>query len=174
MLLGVALTQACLALVDGFAPWKGGSFGMFSSLDYGSNRRFHAQGVDESGALVEVNLFSERDQRRHARLRVWPSRHALEPFADELLASEFVPDVPEEIKLRAGLANGWMLERFLRDRPPERPPIFRRRRPEEPGSGRIIRLKALRLSLWKKRFDAADSRLLWQPVGPTIVKGRWP
>jgi hypothetical protein len=39
-LLGVvAIAQIILAFADGLTPWKGGGFGMFSTLDHGAWRR---------------------------------------------------------------------------------------------------------------------------------------
>jgi hypothetical protein len=38
----VALTQIALAHRAALSPWSGGGFGMFSTLDHGSRRHFHA------------------------------------------------------------------------------------------------------------------------------------
>ena len=42
LLMAVALAQVGLARVSGLTAWKGGGFGMFSTLDHGAHRRVSA------------------------------------------------------------------------------------------------------------------------------------
>jgi hypothetical protein len=61
ILLGVFATQVALARTAALTPWKGGGFGMFSTLDHGAYRRLsvivqapdRSEGLDLSPSLEE-------------------------------------------------------------------------------------------------------------------------
>lgn len=172
LLAAVALLQIALVYTADLTAWKGGGFGMFSTLDYGTNRRFYAEGLDSNGTAVQVNLFAG-DQRRHAELRVKPNRADIERLAGEILRSELVVDWNEQRKVGRGLAGGWMMDKTVDQRPPPRK-IARTRFPgDEPGPQELVRLTAVRISLWKKKFDPVPGRLYWEPIGTPVTAGQW-
>lgn len=172
LLAAVALLQIALVYTSDLTAWKGGGFGMFATLDYGTNRRFYVEGLDLNGEAVQVNLFAG-DQRRHARLRVKPDRAGIESLARELLRSELVVDRNEQRKIGLGLAGGWMMDKIVDQKPPPRK-IARTRLPgDEPDPKELMRLTAVRISLWKKKFDPVAGRLSWEPIGKPVTAGLW-
>lgn len=172
LLAAVALFQIALVYTVDLTAWKGGGFGMFSTLDYGTNRRFYVEGLDLNGEAVQVNLFAG-DQRRHAQLRVKPDRAGIERLARELLRSELVIDRNEQGKVGLGLAGGWMLDKIVDQKPPPRK-IARARLPgDEPDPKELMRLTAVRVSLWKKKFDPIAGRLSWEQIGAPATAGQW-
>lgn len=172
LLTAVALIQIALVYTGDLTAWKGGGFGMFSTLDYGTNRRFFAEGLDSSGKAVQVNLFAG-DQRRHAQLRVKPDRAAIERLARDILGAELVVDRKEQVKAGMGLAGGWMMDKTVDQRPLPRK-IARIKLPsDEPDPKELVRLTAVRISLWKKMFDPVASRLYWEQIGSPVTAGSW-
>lgn len=174
LLTAVALVQLVMVCRADLTPWEGGGFGMFSTLDYGTNRRFLVEGLDQRSQSVQVNLFAG-DQSLHARLRIMPDRGGIERLAQRILDSELVPDRQEQVKMRLAMASAWRLERAF-DKRPAPPKIVRMRSPAdvETAPGKLVRLKAVRISLWRKRFDALRSRLYWERIGEPVLKGDWP
>ena len=92
MLVVVATMQVVMARTAGLTPWKGGGFGMFSTLDHGAYR-----GVD---ILLEA---PERSESQHvppsleelaARAANCPSEWLLRELAEGLVARERRYDLP--------------------------------------------------------------------------------
>jgi hypothetical protein len=82
----VAIAQVTLALGRGLTPWKGGGFGMFSTLDHGAYR-----GVD---VLIEAPDRSEEQEippsldELAARGAAYPGEVLLRPLAEGIVARE--------------------------------------------------------------------------------------
>jgi hypothetical protein len=85
LLVVVALVQLVLAHTASLSPWSGGGFGMFSSLDHGSQRHLHAF-IVRPGLRREIvpppELTSEI-----ARARALPSEAGLRRIAIALADS---------------------------------------------------------------------------------------
>ena len=156
----VALLQIVMVYRADLTPWEGGGFGMFSTLDYETNRRFLVEGMDQKGEGLQVNLFAG-DQRRHSRLRIKPDRKEIERLAEELLQTELIPDKQEQVKVRLGMASAWRLRKAV-EKQSAPLKLVRVKSPDvEIDPKEILRLKAVRLSLWRKKFDTINCRLSW-------------
>lgn len=88
LLLLVALGQLVMAETAGLTPWKGGGFGMFSTLDGRDNRRVFVQLVrDDAGQETRYPAAMPRDHRLRLlqrRVQALPSQPRLQAFAREL------------------------------------------------------------------------------------------
>ena len=86
LLCVVAIAQIALAARGGLTPWKGGGFGMFSTLDHGAYR-----GVD---VLIEAPNRSEQQDippsldELAARSAAYPGDVLLRPLAEGIVARE--------------------------------------------------------------------------------------
>jgi hypothetical protein len=83
LLLAVALVQLVLVRELGLSPWKGGGFGMFSTLDNSNFRTVRVIGI-EHGGDVPIVLPPETERLRRA-IRILPFR----PWLAELAADAF-------------------------------------------------------------------------------------
>jgi len=86
VLVAIALIQIALAQTTALTPWKGGGFGMFSTLDHGAYRGVNVviDGPDRSeefdipGSLEEIA----------ARAAAWPSDRLLRQLAESIVGRE--------------------------------------------------------------------------------------
>jgi hypothetical protein len=86
LLMGVALVQALLVRKAGLSPWKGGGFGMFSTLDEGPRRRVRIV-VEAPGRSEELEAPpSLRDLA--ARAATLPTTARLDRLARAVAARE--------------------------------------------------------------------------------------
>jgi hypothetical protein len=82
----VGVCQVALALSANLTPWKGGGFGMFSTLDHGGFRgvTIVVDAPDRSETLHLVPSIEEAAGRAIA----FPSRFLLQRLAEEVVARE--------------------------------------------------------------------------------------
>ena len=86
LMAAVAVVQIALALTSGLTPWKGGGFGMFSTLDHGAFR-----GVDiviEAPGRSETLDVPVSLEELTARAATYPSERLLRRLAREVAARE--------------------------------------------------------------------------------------
>ena len=86
LMVAVAAVQIALALTSGLTPWKGGGFGMFSTLDHGAFR-----GVDiviEAPGRSETLEVPGSLEELAARTANYPSDRLLRRLAREVAARE--------------------------------------------------------------------------------------
>ena len=137
LLIAVALGQATLARVAALTPWKGGGFGMFSTTDTPGARAVRVY-LELDGRLTRA-IVPPRFSTLASSIRSAPTASRLGRLADSLATLEWSRDGAELPKPVA----------------PSVAPVSSR------GSERSsIRVKAVRVEVWKYRFDHANSRLI--------------
>ncbi len=135
----VALGQIALTRVEGLTPWKGGGFGMFSTIDSTSARLLRLELRTDQG-LVSVAL-PPAVRQPASELRAMPSQARLEALAHRLAALRWIiapggtPDRPRLLGAPATLP----LPTGVDVKPAQ--------------------VTALHLSLWRYDLDAAHLRL---------------
>ena len=173
LLMGLAVNQIRLALTHNLSPWKGGGFGMFAVIDQPKGRALTAEGLDSNGSRCRLDLALDgpepdaRAVRLSLRLRTKPDPAAYERLADHLLASDFV---------RKGSTRSWESRSEDRDpRDDQGVPTCRLTRSRHGSSevGSTTKLRALRLQVWRPRFDTSLGRLSYDPVGTGFQYGDW-
>lgn len=90
LLVAVALMQFLVARTTWLTPWKGGGFGMFSTVDSPSARFLRIVLETETGR-VRVGI-PGRLQRDAARLREVPNEPGLRALAEKLASATWVPE----------------------------------------------------------------------------------
>lgn len=90
LLLAVAARQAILAKSYGLSPWKGGGFGMFSTVDAPSARflRIYLVASDSAPRPVILPLALEEEGRR---VRTMPAPASVSGIATRLARGPWVP-----------------------------------------------------------------------------------
>jgi hypothetical protein len=105
----VLLAPICLCLVAalhfyrvstaGQTPWKGGGFGMFSTIDSEHSRFVHAYVMTKDGPLP-LKIPSELDKKT-AELRAAPNQQLLQALADKLAQRSWVdPEAAQQRLLK--------------------------------------------------------------------------
>ena len=86
LLCVVAIAQIALAARGGLTPWKGGGFGMFSTLDHGAFRRVEVvvDGPERSEGLAIPPSLEELA----ARTAAYPADWLLRSLAESVVARE--------------------------------------------------------------------------------------
>lgn len=144
-----------LFLVHGFslAPWRGGGFAMYSTIDSNhSVRAFFAEGVTNQGLncaldLSEINQVYEYDQFVIPKLKQFPLKSKLRELANHLLVQDYVWS-PSNNKEAAGKAIC---------------------RPVQNLKGQeIVTLKKLKLVIARRSFQVKTGRLHWKPLFEAI------
>jgi hypothetical protein len=152
---GAPLVLVCVALVHGHrvyndhqTPWKGGGFGMFSTLDSARNRTLRCYLVtsDEEGSeqtSVGIPRRIPAIERQVQRIGAAPSKARLEALARDLVDLDFRVYLDEgEAATRSGPQPEVMATIAVRGEYPEK------------GDGEPARFETLRLELWQLKFDA--------------------
>src|SRR5262245_50669894 len=80
ILSGVAPTPMVAAHVGSLSPWKGGGFGMFSSVDGPGMRTLQAEGIDEDGNLLRLDVLGSLGGDLPEKLQARPNLHDLGPM----------------------------------------------------------------------------------------------
>lgn len=86
LLIVVAIAQVGLARIGNLTPWKGGGFGMFSTLDHGAYRGVTIV-VDAKDRSETLDIPPSLDEPA-ARASAYPSRRLLELLAKGVVARE--------------------------------------------------------------------------------------
>ena len=99
LLILVALGQQLLVVEARISPWKGGGFGMFSTVDDPYTRQLHAHALRQ-GEAIPVRLDGVADLRPGitgvlTRTRYVPTHQNLEAAARELLTVQWIMSVEE-------------------------------------------------------------------------------
>jgi hypothetical protein len=84
LLILVALRQIALSQTRGLSPWKGGGFGMFSTLDRAETRLVRCDLVSGQSKTPVDMTRSERLSRPLSRAQSTPTRTHLEALAKEI------------------------------------------------------------------------------------------
>lgn len=174
LLLTVAATQATLAHAAGLSPWKGGGFGMFASTDSPRMRVVDAQGVDAEGVALPITASSVLSRRGAHALRSLPDESAMHEAATELAASEFVPvnsrllSALDELRVQGAKVDAHALG--LQDAES----VYRVRREDDPvlAPGTEQSFEAVRIQVWRVRFDEQALSLWLQPLLPAVESRR--
>lgn len=91
LLIVIAIRQIILVDRIDLTPWKGGGFGMFSSIDRPSNRVIEVVGITKEGNPIQIDLtFSDNviSEREQLLIKTVPRTKLLEQTARKILDSE--------------------------------------------------------------------------------------
>jgi hypothetical protein len=179
LLIVVACAQIYFAKTHDLTPWKGGGFGMFSTVDDPKARwvRFYAI---TNGREIPTGAPDQFD-RPIARLRAMPSQQALQQLADDYARMRFVDDSFDE-NIKAERRQNADPIAAAHGQPPVASsapvagagPSLRVWEPDErePKPSELAAIQSVRLELWRWRFDLHSREMLaWKaaeayaPVG---------
>ena len=167
LLCAIAMQQLLAVATLDLTPWKGGGFGMFSSIDTPSARILRVEASVE-GRSVRLDLASVQEDPWTERASYFAlgklTENNLRRLARRLAAIEWVPVGVERSMLAAGevlpsdasVPDLWrssvLRPRSARDRwlPP----------------GATIRPHRVRAQVWKLKFDPSNRELTFVPAGP--------
>jgi hypothetical protein len=142
LVCGIAITQIIYVQISALSPWKGGGFGMFSTVDSPGARFLRVQIVTPEG---EIAVPVPRALRARAR--------ELRTVASERLAIAFAHAVSNGTWVKAGPSStaqndrGRGVPRWLAKN-------------ETPGPREeAITVKSVRVELWRYSFDRATTTL---------------
>jgi hypothetical protein len=192
ILVLVALLQLYLAQTDNLSPWKGGGFGMFGAIDAPGMRVIQAEGLDQDGEPIQIDIYSALDDRTIRRIRTLPQQRNLEQMAPQLVAQKIVPSSIQrqavyeklqrenpDLPIIPDLANPGLSSPLSNPLPnlPTHPlaqPLYRLKTIYDPDVPEAVKtLKAIRLQWWRLRFDHTQRRLWAEPLGQVVEAGVW-
>lgn len=182
LLAAVAASQLFLAHAHGMSAWKGGGFGMFSTVDSPAGRFYRIALLTESGE-VRVALPAGLEPVA-AKARTLPTPQRLRRVATVLAAGRWVPYtlVPAEQQY-AGLHPARPQDDLMDparaapappgDLPPAQAPVtlavLRMQAADEPPSPRQVAVRGVRLELWSTRFHPPSRTLRASRVASVTV-----
>lgn len=182
ILIGVALLQIYLAVTANLTPWKGGGFGMFATIDSSAMRIIQAEGIEQNGEVLTLDLVNAVDEQTWRRIRALPRTLALEQIAPQLLTYTFVPTtIRQQAAYKKLQADNLFPKEFDYNILNAQydslisQPIYRIKSSYDPVVPEAIKtLKAVRLQWWRLRFDSKHSRLWAEPLSQVVEAGEWP
>jgi len=84
VLLTVGGVHYAFVTQSGLTPWKGGGFGMFSTVDSGATRRLVI--MAEAGGVMHRVVIPQRLQRLARATRLFPSNSRVESLAHQIMS----------------------------------------------------------------------------------------
>ena len=144
LLICVALRQIVLVYTVGLTPWKGGGFGMFSSVDKARSRLIVVEGITTEGKLIKIDINSVEDifsTRKLTLLKAIPQTELLQELAYMLLDS----------KLQLTKNEG----------------IYRLTQ-EKSSSSQVVRLQQVKVQVWNFHFDPQTHRIWYEPLSSKV------
>ncbi len=163
---------ACIQLVLGLrfdlTPWKGGGFGMFSTIDNTQSRMVHVY-LETSDGEIPTRVPSWLRNRRK-RAKSFPAGFRIESLATRLAAATWVyrgGDAAAAGHASAEAEHGDRSERS-RSAAEERADEFPRAKALRPGldfeDRELVAVDAVRVEVWRLRFDAESGELSQQRI----------
>ena len=153
ILVSIAGNQVRLVHSRDLSPWRGGGFGLFSTIDRAAERRISCVGIDAGGEIRVLKLGFTGTGPEHGfglsfrkRLQALPDREQMERLGEMLLGADFLPAGERFYRLR-----GWN-DRGI-------------------PAGQTRRLTAVRIAVWKLRFEPGSLRMRWEQAGPMVEMG---
>lgn len=153
LLVTVALLQLALAHTQLLSPWKGGGFGMFSTVDSPGARFLRLRLLTEMGTLpLQTPVLLQDDA---SRLRTLPTESAMLVYSRQLAAGTWYVEQPTA----AGAPNSTAAL-------PRRAAQIAMLKPGEqlPAGARVLPVRQVQVELWRYRFDATRPGLVAEPV----------
>jgi RNase H-fold protein (predicted Holliday junction resolvase) len=163
LLVAVALVQLHVSRTTWLTPWKGGGFGMFSTVD-SPGARFLRIVLETDTGYVRVGV-PARLQRDAARLREAPNETALRALAEKLAAAIWVPDERTSPEAAYGALLAAASSRDGRVPPQSGGPVrgataYRILDEGESPHEAPLRLRAVQVEIRRYRLDASTARLV--------------
>jgi hypothetical protein len=147
LLIGVAVFHAYRVEVFDLTPWKGGGFGMFSTLDGRDNRRLIVELVNRRGEKqteVRVDLPRTGSLRKLAdKAQAMPTEERVRALAEEVAKQPW-----RVAEAREGEGENWA--RITRDRLKQK-------------GTRPVAFDAVEVRVWKLSFERKDGKTLANP-----------
>jgi hypothetical protein len=160
LLCVVALIQIVAERTTRLTAWKGGGFGMFSTVDSPSARFIRIELQTDRGA-VRVSVPSGL-QRDAARLREAPDEAGLHTFAAKVANGSWVADRPIPAEARYAALVG--AARDGRSTPPAIPAagetVYRMLTNADTPRGAILNVRAACVEVWRYRMAPNTTRLV--------------
>lgn len=163
LLAAVGLVQLHAARTTWLTPWKGGGFGMFSTVDSPSARFLRIALQTDSGTIrVGIPAGLQRDV---SRLREAPDESGLRAFAEKLAAGTWVPD--HAISAEASYALLLAAASSRDGRVPPHPsdackgdPVYRMLGEPESPREPPLHVHAVCAEVWRYRVESRTTRLV--------------
>lgn len=170
ILCGIASVQLYLANFDGLSPWKGGGFGMFSTVDSPPMRLITAEGIDRDGNLVRIDAEDIMSEADWLRWRSWPEPLLLERLADEIFSLHYMESGSQRVKA---------LDKLREENPelsiPKDEDYSNWVRPWRAGDpeGKAAPMMAIRVEGWRIIYTAEENKLVTEQLGNPVERGQW-
>jgi hypothetical protein len=172
LLCAVALIQIVAARTTRLTAWKGGGFGMFSTIDSPSARFIRIQLETDRGVLrVGVPSSLQRDA---ARLREAPDEAGLHAFAARMASGTWVADRPIPAEARYALLLG--ATRDGENAPPPVPPsgevVYRMLTNAEKPRAASLNVRTVCVEVLRYRIAPNTTRLVADLLAQTCAQAR--
>jgi len=170
--------QIFLTQTANLSPWKGGGFGMFAAIDAPGMRVIIAEGLDEKGQLIRLDIFSTLDSSTTRRMLALARQKDLENIAPQLISQPIVPTTIHQQATYQKLENyhpeiANQLQLY-QDLSAISLPLYRLKTAYDPALPETIKtLKAVRLQWWKIKFNQREKRIFAEPLSQLIEAGDW-
>lgn len=164
LLIAIALVQIWLSAAIDLTPWKGGGFGMFSTVDHVPSR------------FIRVFLVLRGDGGQEVPISLPTERREIGELARAVRAAPGNTDVLHDLANRLRFVH-WVDQDTskLPPHPPDggKPPtrlIAAATKTTQPGTPPVP-FDALRVEVWKLRYDGDAHKLTTDLVAQTTVAG---
>ena len=160
LLIAVCLLQLVLARTDGLTPWKGGGFGMFSTVDGGANRRMRVTLVCGASRL-DIRPPDYGGLRRE--VRNYPTEGRLRAYVLRVAQSVWVdaPDLERDADAAPALLGEGGAEAPADE---EATNALRLWTPGMPIPRRVFVVDEVEVTIDRPRYDGAEAELRFEPL----------
>ena len=187
LLAALALTQLYLGTQQWLTPWKGGGFGMFSTVDSSGGRSLRVYLVTEDGEEIPTRA-PRWFKKRRRQARSFPADFRLRSMVDEMAAAKWIyresdsPQKKEDGESDAspnagtkpdtdgsGRARSSASEQLtpdvagLRSNSPY-PKVESIRSGDTTGDYELVKVKEVRLEVWRQIFEFDTNRVVQEKI----------
>lgn len=148
LLVGIACLQFVLATTQGLTPWKGGGFGMFSTVDTGQARFLRIYLLEDGQEIAVAMPETSRYRRLSMQLRHFPRRQSLEQLTRALSAERWLPVAFSSYGRPTPAAAAYGPVRYRAAYADELIP-----------AAQVMPIDGVRVELWRYQFDEKASVL---------------
>lgn len=151
LLIVVAMNQQYLAHFRNLTPWKGGGFGMFSTVDTYTGRTLFVYLITDEGEMpVDTAMLDVRFARTFDLTRALPHGRHVERFMEDLAEKTWAPTRGDEYGREAGgLAE----------------PVLSTGRDDA-----VLTVEAIRLEVYRPVLDTSTNRVMHRQVASHVLE----
>lgn len=151
VLVTIFLRQVVLVYANGLSPWKGGGFGMFSTVDRGNWRWIDIEGITTESKAIKIDVMSTDDPNLRKKINIARAVPRNQAFLQDIAQT-----VMNSKQLREDKTKGIYRLPNRNDLSPN------------PKESQAIQLQKIKIQVMHFHYDPHGNRIYYKPLFPAL------